>query len=488
MQQLKDILPQKLPFSIERGSDDIVVNSLQFDSRAVKSGDLFVALRGTELDGHEFIPQATSKGAAAVVCQELPAELDEKVTYLLTADAHHFLGEIASAYYGYPSRNMNVVGVTGTNGKTTVVSLLYGLFNHAGYKSGMLSTIKTIGGNISFESTHTTPDPVQINRTLAEMLAAGCSHCFMEVSSHAVAQKRIAGIEFSGGLFTNITHDHLDYHQTFDNYIKAKKAFFDSLNKDAFAIINADDKRATVMVQNCRARVRSFAIHNMADYRASVIENELSGLKLRIEGQEFYSRLAGYFNAYNILAAFAVAVEAGIEPHQALEGLSLASNVEGRMELVNPEGNLRGIVDYAHTPDALQNVLSTIKDLGQSINKLITVIGCGGNRDKEKRPMMSAIAIKFSDKVILTSDNPRNEDPDQIIEDMMLGIPTKFLHKVLRIRDRKEAIRTACALGEKGDVILVAGKGHEKFQSIKGEKLPFDDKQILVDSLKELNK
>jgi len=475
-------LIENLPLKVVAGETDTSIRRLDFDSRKVQEGSLFVAVRGTQTDGHAYLDKAIENGAVAIIAETLPAELTENIAWVQSTDSAQMLGLLASRFYGEPSRKLRLVGVTGTNGKTTVVTLLHNLFSELGYRCGLLSTIRNKIGPVEASSTHTTPDAVAINSLLADMVADGCTYAFMEVSSHAVDQKRIAGLHFAGGIFTNITHDHLDYHKTFQAYIEAKKRFFDGLGKDAFALVNADDRRADVMVQNCKAAVYRFGLKTMADFRARILENALSGLHLELDREEFHSRLIGEFNAYNLLAIYGAAVLLGEKKVKAMAALSNLGAAEGRFEYV--EGRqVIGIVDYAHTPDALEKVLSTIAQLRKKTGKVITVVGCGGDRDRAKRPEMAKIACLKSDQVILTSDNPRSEDPEAILAEMEAGVPEASAGKTLIISDRKQAIKTACRLAQSGDIILVAGKGHEKYQEIKGVKYPFDDKEILMKEL-----
>lgn len=460
------------------GNLEIEVKEIQFDSRKIKKGDVFVALKGTLADGHLFIDQAIQRGAVAIVCEELPTT-SEAVTIIQVSDSREALGWMAASFFGYPSRELKLVGVTGTNGKTTTVTLLHQLFTQLGYKSGLLSTIENKVGTSVVPTTHTTPDPVSIQRLLAEMVDAGCPVAFMEVSSHAVDQKRIAGLDFTGAVFTNITHDHLDYHKTFKNYINAKKKFFDILPKNAFALVNRDDRRHQVMVQNTQAKVYTYAVRSMANYKAKVLESELSGMLLELNGIEFYTKMVGGFNAYNLLSVFAVADLLGEDQIEVLQTLSSLRGAAGRFETIqNAEGKL-GIVDYAHTPDALEKVLETIDKVLEGRGKILTVVGCGGDRDRSKRPLMAKIACDYSSTVLLTSDNPRSEDPAAIIHEMEVGVSPEARTKVLQILDRREAIRTAVKLAGPNDVVLVAGKGHENYQEIHGKRFPFDDLSVL---------
>ncbi len=482
MKLLSDLL-YKTGIEELNGSTSIVIESVSFDSREVSEGTLFIAVRGVKTDGHQYMADVIGKGAVAVVCEEMPARPMPGITYVRVKDSGYALGMICSNFYEHPSSRLKLIGVTGTNGKTTTVTLLYALFRQLGYKTGLLSTVRNYINDLDLEATHTTPDPLQLNRLLAKMVEAGCTHCFMEVSSHAVVQQRIAGLQFAGGVFTNITRDHLDYHKTFDEYIRAKKGFFDMLGPDAFALVNADDRNGKIMVQNTKAATRTFGLNGIAEFKARVLESSITGLLINIDGNDVMCRLAGNFNAYNLLGVYATAILLGEDKLQVLTALSTLSSPEGRFEQLNSQHGVTGIVDYAHTPDALKNVLLTIQDIRNGKEKVITVIGCGGDRDSGKRPQMAAIACELSDRVILTSDNPRSEDPEHIIAQMKEGVPVHQMKKVLSVADRREAIRTACALAVQGDIILVAGKGHEKYQEIKGVKYPFDDRQVLEESL-----
>lgn len=483
---LKDILYRA---GIEEviGSTNVAIENVCIDSRQAKKFSLFVAVNGTLSDGHEFIQQAIDQGSVAIVCEVLPEIIHKEVNYIQVKNSRLAAGMIASNFYGNPSESLKLVGVTGTNGKTTTATLLYELFVALGYKVGLISTVRNLINGVEVAATHTTPDPINLNRLLAEMIDAGCEFCFMEVSSHALHQHRVAGLEFTGAIFTNITHDHLDYHETFSNYITAKKMLFDNLSSNAFALINVDDKNGEVMVQNTKAKVTTYGLKSMADRKAKILENNLTGLILNIDGQEVITRLIGSFNAYNILSVYGAAIELKEEKLQILTTLSNLHSPEGRFQFFKAPNNILGIVDYAHTPDALANVLSTIHGLRTGNEKLLTLVGCGGDRDKSKRPEMGRIAAEGSDKVILTSDNPRSEDPQQIIEDMKKGLDPVTVRKAVTILDRAEAIRTACMLAQAGDIILVAGKGHEKYQEIKGVKTPFDDMEILTTNLQQIN-
>ena len=479
MTPLQDILND---ISITKiiGTTDLSINHLVFDSRKVKAADVFVAVRGHALDGHQFIDKAIRNGASVIVLEQLPATIAEKTTYLLVDNSAEALGQMAAAFYDHPSQQLKLVGITGTNGKTTTATLLFDLFTSMGYKVGLLSTVANRIAEKTIPSTHTTPDAVGLNALLSQMVEAGCDYAFMEVSSHAIHQKRIAGITFAGGVFTNLTHDHLDYHGTFRDYIYAKKQFFDDLPKAAFALTNIDDKQGEVMVQNTKAKIAKYSLHRLTDYKARIIDNSLTGLHLELNEVEFFSRLIGGFNAYNLLAVYATADLLEMDEMEILTKMSDLQSAEGRFEyLIHPTTLVYAIVDYAHTPDALEKVLSTLKKLRRSKEQILTVVGCGGDRDKRKRPIMAKVAVQYSDQVILTSDNPRSEDPDTIIQEMEEGIPSEDKNKVLSITNRAQAIRTACKLARPGDFVLVAGKGHEKYQEIKGVKHPFDDQQII---------
>lgn len=463
------------------------ISSLQSDSRKVETGSLFVAICGIQVDGHKFIDKAIENGATAVVAEDLPEAPQSGITYLKVTDTRAALGQIASRFFDFPSHRLKLVGVTGTNGKTTTTTLLYRLFQALGYKTGLISTIENRVGGKVHPATHTTPDVIALNALLHEMVDSGCDYAFMEVSSHALDQQRVAGIQYAGGVFTNISHDHLDYHGTFKNYIFAKKKLFDMLPAGAFALVNKDDRRGEVMLQNTVAGKHTFALKSMADFRARILENGLQGLTLEIENREMSSRLIGEFNAYNLLTAYAVAVLLEQRPLEVLQALSELPAAEGRFEQVpGPRAGIMGIVDYAHTPDALEKVLDTIDQLNQGARQIITVVGCGGDRDREKRPKMARIAGTFSDQVIITSDNPRSEDPQIIIADMLDGVPPYAMKKVLVIADREQAIKAGTRLAQEGGIVLVAGKGHEKYQEIKGERRPFDDKEVLRKSFSEL--
>lgn len=480
MAKLQDIL-YKVPLRQVIGSTAVEVVNLQTDSRQCTTGSCFIAVKGTVTDGHLFIDKALALGAVAIVCETLPAAAAEGITYVQVSDAGAAAGFMAHGFYGSVTEQMQVVGVTGTNGKTTIATLLYKLFSGLGYTCGLISTVQVHIGATIEPATHTTPDALALNQLLRRMYDAGCTHVFMECSSHAIHQNRIAGICFAGALFSNITHDHLDYHKTFDAYIKAKKAFFDGLTSEAFAISNLDDKRGEVMLQNCKARHFFYSLRSVADFKGRILENALTGLQLQINQHEVHFRLIGAFNAYNLLAVYGAAVCLGADDEQVLQVLSNLSGAEGRFDhQVSPNGHILGIVDYAHTPDALENVLATIRRLRKGNEQIITVVGCGGDRDKTKRPVMAETACAGSDRVIFTSDNPRSEDPEAIIRDMEAGLSSASRRKYIAITDRREAIKTAVNLANGADIILVAGKGHEKYQEIKGVKHDFDDKQVLA--------
>lgn len=468
------------------GSTHMAISSVIFDSRKTKKDSLFVAAHGTTTDGHLFIDKAIENGAVAVVCEEIPAKPNASVTYVKVSDATYALGIIAGNFFDNPSEKIKLVGVTGTNGKTTTATLLFNLFRSLGYSVGLLSTVQNKVNNTVIPSTHTTPDAITLNELLHTMSEHGCEYVFMEVSSHAVVQNRIAGLRFAGAIFTNITHDHLDYHGTFDEYIRAKKKFFDLLPSSAFALINRDDKNGPVMLQNTKAERHTYGLRTVADFKCKIIENHLNGLLLNIDGQEVWVKLIGTFNAYNVLAVYAAATLLKHDKTNVLTALSNLNPVEGRFQYVKSANGVIGIVDYAHTPDALKNVLETIKDIRNGNEQVITLVGCGGDRDSSKRPVMAAIACEYSNKVILTSDNPRSEDPEEILNQMQKGINPNDAKKTLRITDRREAIKTACTLSNKGDIILIAGKGHEKYQEIKGVKYDFDDLEILKETIKTL--
>ena len=461
------------------GNDDIEITGVNIDSRRIEAGHLFVAIPGTQTDGHKFIPKAIEQGAVAVLCEYFPNKREPGVTYIAVDSTEDNVGEVATQFYGDPSRKLKLVGVTGTNGKTTIATLLYNMFRQFGHKCGLLSTVCNYIEGEAIPADHTTPDPIELNRLLAQMVEAGCEYAFMECSSHAIAQKRIGGLRFEGGLFTNLTRDHLDYHGTFENYRNAKKAFFDGLDKDAFAITNADDKNGAVMVQNCKAQIKTYSTRTMADFRAKIIECHFEGMYLEINGKEVGVQFIGKFNVSNLLAVYGAAVMLGKKPEDILVIMSTLKSVSGRLEPIHSPEGYTAIVDYAHTPDALENVLNAIHEVLDGKGFVITVCGAGGDRDKGKRPLMAQEAVKQSDRVIITSDNPRSEDPQDIINDMLEGLDAKQMRKVVTIVDRREAIKTAVMLAQKGDVILIAGKGHEDYQEVKGVKHHFDDKEVV---------
>lgn len=484
MQKLSDIIKELSVLEIVN-EQDCRVDSLVFDSRKAKAGAVFVAVKGTVADGHVFIPQVISAGCQCVVCEEFPETTPSDVTFVKVKDSSSALGQMASAFYGHPSRQLKLVGVTGTNGKTTTATLMYDLVMQMGYKAGLFSTVANYIGQTQLQATHTTPDAVSLNRIMAEMVEAGCEYCFMEVSSHALVQNRAAGLKFTGGLFTNITHDHLDYHKTFKAYIDAKKSFFDGLDKEAFALVNGDDKNGNVMVQNCKAQKYTFSIRSIGDFRCKIIESMFEGMQLEIDNQEIWTQFIGGFNAQNLLAVYGSACLLGLDKSEIQVALSQLKPVDGRFETIRSASGKTAIVDYAHTPDALKNVIATINQVRQPNQQLISVVGAGGDRDPLKRPEMAKEAIVGSSKVILTSDNPRSEDPDEIITQMMDGVAFKERIKVLSIVNRREAIRTACMVAGAGDIILIAGKGHETYQEIKGVRHHFDDREVVNEVFNE---
>ncbi len=485
---LKDIL-YGVSLQQVTGPTNVDVNSLQIDSREVSSGDCFIAVRGTVSDGHHFISQCIQKGVRVIVCETIPESINDKVTYVKVESSSQALGIIASNFYGSPSEKMKVVGVTGTNGKTSTVTLLFRLLRALEKNAGLLSTVQNQINEEIIPSTHTTPDTISLNKLMRQMVDSGCEYCFMEVSSHALEQNRVVGLKFTGGVFTNLTHDHLDYHKTFENYLKAKKKFFDELPSSAFALTNADDRNGNVMVQNTKAVKHKYSLKNPSEFKTKVLENSVTGLQLEIDGVEMHTRLIGEFNAYNLTAVYAVARLLGCEKQEVLTVLSSLTPPEGRFDqVVSPQEKIVGIVDYAHTPDALKNVLQTIQSVRSGNENVLTVVGCGGDRDAKKRPVMAEIACKFSNKVVLTSDNPRSEEPGEILKQMNSGIPVSDKKKVLTVEDRREAIRTAVMLAAKNDIILLAGKGHEKYQEAKGVKYDFDDKKVLKEMFNELGK
>ena len=487
MSQLKDIL-YKVAIESVHGSTDLTIEKIEFDSRKVSNNDVFVAIKGTLSDGHQFIDKAISLGASVIVCEVLPTTLSENCTYVKVQNSNQALAFLSANYYDNPSEKLKLVGITGTNGKTTIASLLYQMFKKAGYKVGLLSTVKIMVDEVEYKATHTTPDSLTINKYLDEMVEIGCEFCFMEVSSHGIHQKRTESLHFEGGVFTNLSHDHLDYHETFAEYRDVKKSFFDGLPKSAFAITNVDDKNGEVMFQNTAARKKTYALKTYADFKAQILENQLTGLVLKINNEEVWTKLIGSFNAYNILAIYGVALELGIESTEALRLLSELESVSGRFQFVVSTTKITAIVDYAHTPDALENVLKTIENIRTKNEQLFTIVGCGGDRDKTKRPIMANIAASFSDKAIFTSDNPRTENPQTIIDEMEVGVEAQNYKKTVAILDRKQAIKTACQMANSGDIILIAGKGHETYQEINGVRQDFDDMQIVQEILKQLEK
>lgn len=484
---LKDIL-YKVAIETVKGSTEIAVNKIEFDSRKIQENDVFVAIRGTVSNGHDFIEKAINLGAVVIVCDTLPEVIITGITYIQVKDTNSALAFMASNYYDNPSSKLRLVGITGTNGKTTIASLLYQLFKKAGYKVGLLSTVKIMVNDVEHKATHTTPDSLTINYFLNEMIEIGCDYCFMEVSSHGVHQKRTEGLQFEGGVFTNLSHDHLDYHPTFAEYRDVKKSFFDHLSKSAFVLTNVDDKNGAVMLQNTNARKLTYALKSYANYKAQILENQLSGLLLKINENEVWVKLIGTFNAYNLLAIYGTAVELGLESLEVLRLLSELESVSGRFQFIVSNDKITAIVDYAHTPDALENVLKTINDIRTKNEQLITVVGCGGDRDKTKRPIMANIATQMSDKVIITSDNPRTENPSTIIAEMEAGVEPQNFKKSLSIEDRKQAIKTACQLANANDIILIAGKGHETYQEIQGVRHDFDDMKMVKEFLEQMNK
>ena len=464
------------------GPAETEITGVNIDSRKIEKGHLFVAIKGTQTDGHKFIAKAIELGATAILCEDMPEEKIESVSYLQVASTEDVVGQVATNFYGNPSKKLKLVGVTGTNGKTTIATLLYNMFRKFGHRCGLLSTVCNYIEDEAIAADHTTPDPIELNHLLHRMVEAGCEYAFMECSSHAIAQKRIGGLTFAGGIFTNLTRDHLDYHKTFENYRNAKKAFFDGLPKEAFAITNADDKNGSVMVQNCKANIKTYSIRQMADFRAHIIECHFEGMYLEINGREVGVQFIGKFNVSNLLAVYGAAVMLGKNPEDVLVVMSTLKSVAGRLEPIRSKDGITAVVDYAHTPDALENVLNAIHEvLEGKEGHVITVCGAGGNRDKGKRPLMAQEAVKQSDRVIITSDNPRFEEPQDIINDMLAGLTPQLMKKVVSIVDRKEAIRTACMMAQKGDVILIAGKGHEDYQEIKGVKHHFDDREVVRD-------
>jgi len=484
MKELKDIL-HGIPVRHVVGNLHVAVADLCFDSRQVTPNSMFVAVVGTQVDGHRYVENAITLGATVILCETMPEATHDQVTYIQVEDTAFALGVSASNYFGNPSAKLKLVGVTGTNGKTTIATLLYKLFRQLGHGAGLISTVQNQVGDRTVAATHTTPDPIALNRLLQEMVDGGCDYCFMEVSSHAIVQQRIAGLNFAGAIFTNITHDHLDFHKTFDAYIHAKKRFFDDLDRSAFALSNADDRNGAVMLQNTFAHKRTYGLKSMADFKAKVIESHFDGMLLQLDGQEVWVKLVGGFNAYNITAVYGAAILLEQETMKVLTALSNITGAEGRFDTMISKDGIVGIIDYAHTPDAVQNVLEAIQGLRKGNQQIITVLGCGGDRDRAKRPKMAAVAVKNSDKVIITSDNPRTEEPQKIINEMEAGIPAEKKRSTFSIADRREAIRAACHLAQSGDIVLVAGKGHEKYQEINGQRYDFDDREVLVKALDE---
>lgn len=483
--KLFDLL-KKVDILTQVGESNPIISKIAFDSRQVSSGVLFVAVSGTKVDGHTFIDQAITQGAVAIICEVLPSNIQRDITYIVVKSSSYALGFVASAFYNHPSSQLKLVGVTGTNGKTTTATLLYHLVKGLGYEAGLFSTVANFIGSKKVEATHTTPDPIALNEIMNKMVEAGCDYCFMEVSSHSVAQHRIAGLEFDGGIFTNLTHDHLDYHLTFDAYRDAKKAFFDTLSPKAFALTNIDDVNGKVMVQNCKANIKSYSLRDFSDFKVKIIEETFEGMQLAINDNEVWTPFIGRFNAQNLLAVYGSAILLGFDKQEILVALSKLQPVDGRFQTVRSGNGITGIVDYAHTPDAVTNVIKTIQDLLEGSSRLITVIGAGGDRDKTKRPVMAAEAVKGSSIVILTADNPRSEEPEIIINEMLTGVAAQDRSKVFTITNRKEAIRMAVQLATKGDVVLVAGKGHETYQEVKGVKHHFDDREELVEAFNNL--
>ena len=487
MINLKEIL-WKVAIEAVNGSTDVAIEKMEFDSRKISENDVFIAIRGTISDGHDFIETAINKGAIAIICDTFPEIIVTGITYIQVKDTNKAMAFMAANYFENPSQKLKLVGITGTNGKTTVASLLYQLFQKAGYKVGLLSTVKILVDTKEYKATHTTPDSITINQYLKEMVDEGVDYCFMEVSSHGIHQKRTEGLQFAGGVFTNLSHDHLDYHPTFSEYRDVKKSFFDNLPKTAFALSNSDDKNGSVMLQNTAAKKLTYALKTYSDYKAQILENQLSGLLLKINDNEVWVRLIGTFNAYNLLAIYGTAVELGLESLEVLRLLSELESVSGRFQFIVSKGNITAIVDYAHTPDALENVLKTINDIRTKNEQLITVVGCGGDRDKTKRPIMADIASTLSDRIIITSDNPRTENPETIIAEMEQGVAPQNFNKTVSISDRKQAIKAACQLAQANDIILIAGKGHETYQEINGVRHDFDDMKIVKEMLDQLTK
>ncbi|MDR0195484.1 MAG: UDP-N-acetylmuramoyl-L-alanyl-D-glutamate--2,6-diaminopimelate ligase [Myroides sp.] len=485
MKKLNELLQSAKMISVVGGDLDLAIDKIAFDSREVSENTLFVAIPGTVVNGHDYISQAIKDGATAVICEQMPEELVKGVTYVLVEDSNKALAIAASNYYDNPSSKLKLVGVTGTNGKTTIATLLYTMFRNLGYEAGLLSTVIIKVGDIAYNATHTTPDSLTINHYLNEMVEAGCEYCFMEVSSHGIVQMRTHSLEFDGGIFTNLTHDHLDYHKTFAEYRNAKKMFFDQLGNKAFAVTNADDKNGLIMTQNTKALIKTYALKNVADFKGEVLESQFSGMLMKINQREIWVQLIGAFNASNLLAVYGAAVQLGVDEEQALLEVSKLTSVAGRFQYVVSSKKVTAIIDYAHTPDALKNVIDTINSIRTFNEKLITVVGCGGNRDKTKRPEMAQIASELSNKVIFTSDNPRFEDPNVILEEMERGVEPQNTMKTVVVEDRKQAIKLACQQAEAGDIILIAGKGHETYQEIKGVRNHFNDLEIVTEFLEQ---
>jgi len=482
MKILSDIL-RNVKYSLINGSIDIAIDDISLDSREIRPGFAFIAVKGTVSEGHKYIEKAVENGASAILCEKEPENYKEGIAYIKIENIEKELPVISGNYYGFPARKLKVIGVTGTNGKTTIATLLYNLFNMAGFKSGLISTVIYCVGDKEYKSTHTTPNVLRLNELFAEMVNDSCEYCFMEVSSHAIDQDRIAGIDFEGGIFTNLTHDHLDYHKTFKNYLDVKKRFFDNLEPHAFALSNIDDKNGQVMIQSTKARKYTFSCNKTADFKTKIVENHIDSTFIQIDNSEIWTQFTGKFNASNLTAVYAASILCGIGKEKVQELLSLLKPVRGRFETVKIN-NITGIIDYAHTPDALENILNTINELKSNGQTLITVVGAGGDRDKTKRPIMARLAVENSDKLILTSDNPRTEPPTSIIDEMERGVEPTYIKRMLKITDRKEAIKTACLLAKPGDIILIAGKGHETYQEINGVRFDFDDKQVFVDQMK----
>jgi UDP-N-acetylmuramoyl-L-alanyl-D-glutamate--2,6-diaminopimelate ligase len=485
MKALKSILLNIETRSV-LGNVNIDINQIQFDSRTISKGDLFIAISGTQVDGHEFIAKAIELGATCIICERLPENIDENLCYVQVSNSAKSLGQLASNFYDEPSSKLKLIGITGTNGKTTVASLLFQLFKELGYAVGLISTVKYMINDTEAQSTHTTPDAIKLNELIAKMVESGCEYCFMEVSSHAISQSRIEGLHFAGAAFTNITHDHLDYHKTFGQYINTKKELFDSLSPTAFALYNKDDRNGSVMAQNCKASRYTYSINSFADFKGKIVEQDFNGMLLEVGGKEAWYTQSGKFNAYNLLTVYGIAFLLGVEEEEIITTLSKTQKVAGRFETLVSAQRIIGIIDYAHTPDALENVLKTINEIRSRNERLITVFGCGGDRDKTKRPKMARVACELSDQVMITSDNPRFEDADDILNDIQKGVPAEHYKKVIKIRDREEAIKAAISFANPGDIILIAGKGHENYQDTKGKKTPFSDKDILNKNLKLL--